>query len=193
MRSVKFTLIVPTYQGYQSVGKCMSSIAAQTDSSFECLVINDGVDKQMRETIERAAPFATYHERPFYGRKGGGMSIDYGLSIAKGEFVYILNGDNTIEPGFVEKMYNPEAHILTCQVWMNDEPGVILHGKCYAKGRFDRANYAIITPVAQKIGDRDFAMLQQDDWHWFNACWNEIQSKGDVQVHHVNKVLATHN
>jgi len=104
----------------------------------------------------------------------------------------VLNSDNVIYKTFIENMYSEEAHILTCQVLMNDMPGVILHGKTYAQGRFDRANYAMLTQVAKEVKYRNFSM-KSDDYHFFIACYDNINKKGSPIIHHVDKVLAEHN
>lgn len=182
---------MPEMQERCKFGRCLDSIVAQTDQDFEIIVVNDGVDPRIRQIVSEGGSGARYYEHPYVGRRGGFQSIDYGISRAEGEFIYILNSDNIIYPTFVEDMY-AEAHILMCQVLMNDIPGIILHGKTFVQGRIDRANYAVLTQVAQEVKYRDFSMLK-DDWHFFNACYDNINLKGSPVIHHVDKVLAEHN
>ena len=188
----KFTFIVPSYKPGMAVARCLDSITAQTDPDYEVIVVNDGRNDEMRKIVETAVPKSTYIEYPYVGRAGGFAGIDIGIDMAVGHFIYILNGDNEIRPDFVQKMYNPDAHILICQVLMNDMPGIILHGKSWNKGRIDRANYAIASGIAKEVKYRDFSM-QQDDWHFFIACQQLASSKGPVRVHDVDEVLTIHN
>ena len=188
----KFTFIIPSYKNYFVLGRCLDSICSQTEKDYEIIVVNDGVDPQIRNIVSEGGSKARYYEHPYVGRRGGFQSIALGIAQAKGEFVYILNSDNIIYPTFIEEMYCSESHILTCQVQMNDIPGVILHGKTYVQGRFDRANYAILSSVAKEVDYKDFPM-QQDDYHFFIACYDNIDKKGQPIIHHVDRVLAEHN
>ena len=190
---MKFSFIIPVYEGYSVVARCLDSIAAQTCKDYEVIVVNDGFDPRMWKMVKEGTPSARYFEHPFVGRAGGFMGIDVGIQNTRdSDFIYILNGDNKIYPTFAEKMHNPDAHILTCGVKMNDMVGHILTGMSFAKGSFDRANYAIQTDVARRVGYKDFPM-QQDDYYFFMACYEYISEKGHVNIHHVNEVLAEHN
>ena len=114
--------------------------------------------------------------------------IDFGVDQAVGEFVCILNGDNTVDPQYVAEMY-ADADIVTCQVWMHDLPGIILSGRGWVRGRIDRLNYAVRRCIARRVRHQ---MHLDADHDYLMDCWTEANRREPVVVHHVDKVLGHH-
>lgn len=91
------SVIVPTYQSAQFLGSCLNSIRAQTYSNIELLVVdNHSTDG----TIEIAKKLADH-----VLTKGPERSAqrNYGAQEAKGEYVYMVDSDFTLDSQVVEQ------------------------------------------------------------------------------------------
>lgn len=194
---VRFSFIVIAYcdrlADYAALSECLASIEAQTCPDWEAVVVHDGPNPTARETIAEWAigrpQRVVYLEVPYRGIRGGHASVNPGVELAQGEFVAVLNGDNTIEPTYVERLHADDADILTCMVRMRDMPGLVLDGTGFARGRIDRANYAIRRPIAQRVTHR---MHLDADYDWLIDCFAHANERRPVRVHHVLEILATH-
>jgi len=196
---IKFSFLVITYADqisrYMEVSTCLQSIFDQTDHSFEVILLHDGPNDAMRALWQDAQrdyryPYRIkYYEVPFRGERGGHALVDFGRMVAVGEFVTALNGDNLIRNTYVERMYHPDADIVTCQVLMKDLPGIIFSGRGFARGRIDRLNYAVKTGVARRVPHK---MHIDADWDWLIDCWDEANSTRPVRVVHVDEILGVH-
>lgn len=197
---VRFSFLMPVYatapHEYFEVSTALKSVLDQTVKSFEIIMLCDGPDDIMREVwrgaqgdIKGGKDIIRYYEHPHRGIRGGHHMIDQGVDAARGEFICILNGDNSIEPDYIEKMYDPEADIVTCQVVLHDHPGLITSGRGWQRGRIDRLNYAIRRSVAVRV---KHLMHVDADYDWLMDCWDHANHRREVRVTHVDKVLGHH-
>jgi glycosyltransferase involved in cell wall biosynthesis len=89
------SIIVPTFNSERFVEKCLQSIANQSYSNIETIMV-DGFSRD--RTVEKARKFDT--EIHLFGVKQGREAVfgapyqrNYGVSKSKGEFVYYLDVD----------------------------------------------------------------------------------------------------
>jgi hypothetical protein len=196
-----FTFVMPVFGGNQSgyfeVSHCLKSVLDQTNPNWEVIMLCDGTDPIMREVyngaredLGRMAGKIRYYELPHRGIRGGHHMIDFGVDQAHGEFICILNGDNNIEPDYIESMYDASQDIVTCWVEMHDLPGVILQGSAWRRGRMDRLNYAVRRSIAKHA---IHGMHVDSDHDYFVSCYEIAQSRnGECRQKHVRKVLGHH-
>lgn len=199
----KVSFLVPAYVPHvggigdlRNLGRCLDSIEAQTDPAWEVVLVHDGempdavyrVARKMRERTGRV----TFFHVPYRGIRGGHHSVEAGKyrAHASSEYLYILNGDNVVRPDFVEKMFDPEADIVTCYVKMNDLPGRILDGHAIQRGAIDRANYMVRTDIARRVSHK---MHLDSDYDFVADCYQFISETRPVRLKHVDEVLAEHN
>lgn len=92
------TIIVPTYNQAAYLGSALDSLLAQTDPSWEAIVVNDG------STDDTAAIMDAYAARDsrirtLHKQNGGVASaLNAGLVKAQGEWVHWLSSDDMFEP-----------------------------------------------------------------------------------------------
>jgi cellulose synthase/poly-beta-1,6-N-acetylglucosamine synthase-like glycosyltransferase len=201
----KFAFIIPAYAGkrnaqgerptagFFSLARCLDSIAAQTDPDCRIILVNDGNSVemgQMAQEYQKAMPHipVTYLQAPYRGQRGGHESVNIALSVLPQDvdFVTILNGDNTIRPAYIEKMYHPEHDIITCMVQMNDLPGITLNGLTFARARVDRLNYAVRAGIARATKHK---MHMDADCDFVIDCL----AMAENGVYNVMEVLGEHN
>lgn len=100
----KVSVIVPVYNTDKYVKDCLQSIKNQTYKNIEVFVIDDG---SLDNSGLIASKFCEENDNFFYHRKeNGGTSSarNLGLSLATGEYISFIDGDDTIEETFIEEL-----------------------------------------------------------------------------------------
>lgn len=91
------SIIIPTFNRAHLIGETLNSILAQTYIYWECYVIDDGSSDNTEEIvenyIEKDSRFS-YHKRSEKYLPGGNGARNYGLDIAKGDFVVFFDSDD---------------------------------------------------------------------------------------------------
>ena len=99
------SLIVPIYNVENYLWSCLDSIAKQTYSNIEVLLVNDGSPDDSgaicREFVAKDSRFR------YIEKENGGLSDarNAGIAEAKGEFISFVDSDDWIEPTYVEDLY----------------------------------------------------------------------------------------
>jgi len=102
---VKVSIIVPVYNVYPYLERCLDSLVNQTLKEIEIIVVNDGSPDQSQEIIDR---YAKRDERIIpLKKKNGGLSDarNYGLKYAKGEYISFIDSDDYVDVTILKKMY----------------------------------------------------------------------------------------
>jgi glycosyltransferase involved in cell wall biosynthesis len=128
----RVTVVVPTYKRPTMLDETLISIRAQTYSDFEIIICDDISDPLTGEVIRCHvnADSRVIHrrtDRPLPHQWG---TIMRGIDEASGEFIAILEDDNTWEPLFLERMVavlaeRPEVDLVFCDHWVTDHQGRI--------------------------------------------------------------------
>lgn len=99
------TFIIPVYKvKYNQLEKCIKSILEQNYSSefYEILIIDDGSPDECPEICEKYA--TSYENVRVLHQKNQGLSVvrNNGIKNARGEWIAFVDGDDWVEPDFVE-------------------------------------------------------------------------------------------
>lgn len=119
MKNPLISVIVPVYNIERFVGKCLKSLTAQSYESIEIIVVDDGsVDGSGQICDEMARQdkrIKVFH------KKNGGLSDarNFGIKRARGEIVALVDGDDYVEPYYVETMVdvmlaNDDVDVVVC-------------------------------------------------------------------------------
>ena len=99
-----FSIIVPIFNSQSFIKKCIESIKQQTFTDFECLLINDGSTDNSENIINKEIN----NDSRFIliNKKNNGVSSarNYGLNIAKGDFIVFIDSDDWIEPNLLQEI-----------------------------------------------------------------------------------------
>ncbi len=99
------SIIIPVYKVEDYLRKALDSVAAQTFTDFEAIVVNDGSPDNclaiIREYVER---YPNFH---LIDQKNAGLSAarNAGLREASGEYVAFLDSDDYLAPDYLERLY----------------------------------------------------------------------------------------
>lgn len=96
------SVIIPTYNNERQLPRCIDSLLAQTYGNFELIAVDDGSTDGSGSVLdayaERDARIRVIH------RKNGGVSSarNVGIDDAKGEYVTFVDGDDAVDPSYIE-------------------------------------------------------------------------------------------
>lgn len=101
--SVKFSVIIPTYNRPAELRKCLTSIFHQEIpvTEFEIIIINDGGDTDIEQVVAEFKPHSGEHL--IYLRQepsGPATARNLALNIARGEIIFFLNDDVILDKGY---------------------------------------------------------------------------------------------
>jgi glycosyltransferase involved in cell wall biosynthesis len=117
-KSVKISVIIPMFNTEEYIQETIESMLAQSFQDFELIFVDDAsTDK----TYEIASFFASRHNQIVLYKqeknKGVSAARNIGLEIARGEYVFFVDSDDTLPQETLEKMYsaaiNNDADIVT--------------------------------------------------------------------------------
>jgi glycosyltransferase involved in cell wall biosynthesis len=97
-----FSVIVPTYNRSEHLGKSLSTILEQKFREFEVVVVDDGSTDNTREIVEGISS----HDRrvKYFHKQNEERSIarNFGISKAGGKYVAFLDSDDTLYPNHLD-------------------------------------------------------------------------------------------
>ena len=103
---IKCSVIIPVYNGEKQIRKAVESVQCQTYNNWELIIINDGskdktgeVCDELQKEDERIKVIHTINQ-------GQGLARNIGLSMAKGEYVWFADADDTLLPKGMEIFIN---------------------------------------------------------------------------------------
>ena len=103
----KISIIVPIYNVEEYLEKCLDSLVNQTLKDIEIILINDGSPDNSEEIVNKY--LKKYKEKIIYHKKkneGQGIARNYGINLAKGEFISFVDSDDYVDKTIFEKLYN---------------------------------------------------------------------------------------
>lgn len=95
------TITVPVYNRQELLRRALESVAAQTMTDFECLVIDDSSARPIKPIVDEFDERFVYVRRDANG--GCTASRHTGMGLARGEFFTTLDSDNELYPWALER------------------------------------------------------------------------------------------
>lgn len=102
----KVSVIIPVYNTEKYLKECLDSIVNQSLEDIEIICIDDGSTDNsleiLREYAENDSRFKIFSQE----NNGQGSARNYGLDVAKGEYIYFMDSDDFIELNTLSDCYN---------------------------------------------------------------------------------------
>src|SRR5882762_8012778 len=98
------SVIVPNYNHAQYLPVCLPAILNQSVPALEVIVVDDASTDNSVEVLKAFAQ--KYSSLRFYRNdqnRGVNYNLNFGLSVAKGDFVFFPGADDEVMPGLFEK------------------------------------------------------------------------------------------
>lgn len=97
---VLFSIVIPTYNRASFILKTVDSFIAQSNSNFELIIVDDGSKDNTEEVVNTITDKrVSYHKKANEER---GAARNYGLALAKGDYVNFFDSDDLAYPNHLE-------------------------------------------------------------------------------------------
>ncbi|MFC1684787.1 glycosyltransferase, partial [Pseudomonadota bacterium] len=176
-------IIVPTYNRANYLKECLDSLITQSRPALEIIVIDDGSEDNTANIVKE------YGDKVRYVHKSNGgkpSAVNYGLSIAKGNLIWLFDDDDAALPDAIETRLavlanKPYAGFVYSPHYIgsNDKHGKLKKDKLYQpynyadseflfellKGCFFHLASSIVRIEAyQLVGGFDTDLLSSEDY-----------------------------
>ncbi len=109
MSQPRFSVVISVFNKEGFIGNTIDSVLNQTVQDFEIVVVNDcSTDQSEKEILSIDDGRIIYHK--FNKNQGAGATRNKGLSLARGKYIALLDGDDLWYPKYLE-----EIESLICQ------------------------------------------------------------------------------
>ncbi|MHB8064378.1 MAG: glycosyltransferase family 2 protein [Ruminiclostridium sp.] len=114
------SVIIPVYNVISYIDRCMESVVNQSYHDIEIILINDGStdgsDSKCMEWAKRDSRIIYISKK----NEGLGTTRNFGIKIAKAEYITFLDSDDWLDIMYIEKMYgavmDTQADIGICDI-----------------------------------------------------------------------------
>ena len=121
----RVSIVIPAYRASRDIADALDSVFAQTFSSFEVIVVNDGSP----DTIELEAALAPYAGRIRYvsqENRGAGAARNAAIREARGDSVALLDADDRWAPEFLQHQMrhldsHPACDVVYCDAFVTGD------------------------------------------------------------------------
>lgn len=127
------SVIIPNYNHGPFLRQRIDSVLCQSFDDFELIIVDDFSTDDSREIIESYRSHPKVSQIVFNEQNSGSAFKQWvkGISMAKGEWVWIAESDDWSDPLFLERMMqavaeNPSCGLAYCRSYRTDEQGNIL-------------------------------------------------------------------
>lgn len=104
MMTPKISIIIPVYNVEKYLARCLDSIASQTWTDYECVLVDDGSMDRSGEICDaytnRDARFTVIHKE----NEGLSVARNTAMRIVRGEFLCFVDSDDYIFPDYLKRM-----------------------------------------------------------------------------------------
>ena len=172
MSKPKVSIIVPVYNVEKYLRQCLESVINQTLKEIEIICIDDGSPDNCGAIIDEYAQKDTRIVAIHKENGGYGSALNYGFSIAKGEYIGIVESDDWISHDMYEVLYKKAT----------DTNADIVKGTFYSV--LDSANdYKRINPNLPKLSKYGcFTLTQHPEiLNMHTSLWSAIYKKELIQ------------
>ncbi len=133
------SVIIPVYNAASYLRRCIDSVADQTYTDLEIILIddgsNDGSDKICDDYITRDSRFEVIHQQ----NQGASIARKEGIAKAKGEWLSFVDSDDIVEKDYIECLFDAakqhQTQIAACDQIQHKEGDVI---------QMDKSSHAIL-------------------------------------------------
>ena len=120
---MKFSIVIPNWNGIRFVGMCLDSIAQSTFKDYEVIVVDNGSTDGSRELVAEKYPWVRHIKLP--ANMGFAIACNEGIRAARSDYICLLNNDIEVTPTWIEELYegmerHPECGMGTSKMMFLD-------------------------------------------------------------------------
>ena len=137
MQTPKVSIVIPSWNGKSLLAECLDSLAGQAFTDSETIVVDDGSTDATAAMVAERFPGVGLVQFP--ENRGFCAAVNAGIQAARGEYVFLLNNDMTLDAACLKKLIEAAdatgAELLAPLIVWRDEPETI-----YAAGDCQHVN-----------------------------------------------------
>jgi glycosyltransferase involved in cell wall biosynthesis len=122
MSTHTFSVVIPTYNRADLIGRAIRSVLAQTYTNFEIIIVDDGSTDNTQEVVQKFGDSRIKYV-PHDINRGLNNSRNTGIKNSTGEYVAFLDSDDEWLPKKLEKQLEAfakgGAEVGACYTWLN--------------------------------------------------------------------------
>lgn len=169
----KLSIIIPVYNVENYISQCLDSIIAQDFQDYEVICVNDGSTDNSLEKLQsyKNDNIVIIDKK----NEGSGIARNTALSIAKGEYVFFVDGDDWIEKDSLQKMINEADKLQT---------DILIFGgiSCYelSNGDYKKQNGGYsINKLPKKYLNKIFSAkeIKKDVFKFPSTAWTKLYKR----------------
>lgn len=163
----KLSIIIPVYNVEKYVSNCLESILNQPFKDLEVICVNDGSSDKSLSVLQE---YKNRDERMIIIDKkneGSGVARNSALAIARGEYIFFVDGDDWIEENSLDKMIS-EADKLQTDI-------LIFGGLSYYEEKGRKGGYSA-NKLPKKYLNKIFSSedIKKDVFKFPSTAWTKL-------------------
>ena len=166
----KLSIVIPVYNVENYIPQCLESILSQSFKDLEVICVNDGSTDNSLSVLQ---DYKAKDDRIIIidqKNEGSGVARNAGLSIAKGEYVYFVDGDDWLEGSALEKAVLKSDELNT--------DILIFGGLSYYEGKGKNGGYSA-NKLPKKYLDKVFSAkeIKKDIFKFPSTAWTKLYKR----------------
>ena len=166
----KLSIVIPVYNVEYYIAQCLESILNQSFKDLEIICVNDGSTDNSLSVLQ---DYKAKDDRIIIidqKNEGSGVARNAGLSIAKGEYVYYVDGDDWIEDNALEKII-VKADKLNTDI-------LIFGGLSYYEGKGKNGGYSA-DKLPKEYFNKVFSSkdIKKDIFKFPSTAWTKLYKR----------------
>ena len=166
----KLSVIIPIYNVEKYIPQCLDSILNQAFKDFEIICVNDGSSDNSLSVLQS---YKAKDDRIIIIDKkneGSGIARNAGLSIAKGDYIYFIDGDDWVEENVFDKII-AKADELNTDI-------LIFGGLSYYEGKGKKGGYSA-DKLPKKYLNKVFSAkdIKKDIFKFPSTAWTKLYKR----------------
>lgn len=144
MNEINASVIVPVNNCAPYLSRCLESLLAQSFESFEIVCVDDGSTDGSGDILAQFAARDNRIRVISQQNKGVSCARNYGMETARGQYFLFVDGDDFVEPRFVETMLaaaqDGHANMVICSFdeYYESAQAYLPRERCEENGLYDR-------------------------------------------------------
>ena len=145
-----FSIVIPAYNCADTIRATLGSIAAQTVSDFEVIIVNDGSKDATADVLQAVAAEDGRFSFITIPNNGPGNARNQGIARAKGTYLFLMDADDEIERHTLERyqaILNSEAPdliVASYNLRVLDNQEIVSEKQVIAEDRVYASNAAFL-------------------------------------------------
>ncbi len=171
---VKVSVLVPICNVEMYLEQCLSSLSGQDMKDIEIICLNDGSTDRSSEIARKFEHEDTRFRVIDKENSGYGKTMNLGLSLAKGEYIGIVESDDFIEPNMFSYLYERakkyDADVVKSAFWVHTNG-------------YDAFNDVIFDDLYDQVlsSDRNPEVFDRNPSIWSNLYRREFLEENNIR------------